>query len=503
MKNKSRLPSKMDKSVSLNNRNLRLLNPVIQKPEYDRKRLVTGIVHAGVGGFHRSHQAYYTDQLCQKGITDWSICGIGLMKNDRVMLKNLGDQDHLYTLVVNHPDGNVTAQVIGSITEYFYVPDNPVAAIQKMAQPETRIVSLTITEGGYNYNQSTGDFINDNPDIQWDLKNPLSPRTIFGLLVESLKIRKGKKLEPFTILSCDNIQHNGDVAKKMLLAFAELKNNELRNWIERSVSFPNCMVDRITPVPTEETKQMLAERFGIDDKCPVACEPFCQWIIEDRFVAGRPEWENAGAQFVSDVSPFEKMKIRLLNAGHSLLGFTGALHGYDYIHECARDKLFAQLLRNFMDKEVTPVLDPVPGIDLASYKNTLLERFGNASIKDTVSRICGQSSAKIPKFLLPTVHDQLKAAGPVKISAFVVAAWCCYSRGIDEKGRKYDLDDELRIDLNKAALASDKDELSFLRIEPVFGDIIKSATFTGAYSKALHNIRDLGISEATKLALSL
>ena len=492
----------MDKYVSLNNRNLKLLRPVIVRPEYDRSKLFTSIVHAGVGGFHRSHQAYYTDLLCGKGVTDWSICGIGLMKNDRPMKKNLEHQDHLYTLMVNYPDGKVTAQVIGSITEYMYVPDNPVLVIKKMAQPETRIVSLTITEGGYNFNQSTGEFIFDNPDIQWDLRNPESPRTIFSLLAESLKLRKEKNLKPYTVLSCDNIQHNGDVAKRMLIAFTDLKDRSLRKWIEDNVSFPNCMVDRITPVSTEETKQTLTDNFGIDDKCPVICEPFCQWIIEDRFVAGRPQWEDAGAQFVPDVAPFEKMKIRLLNAGHSLLGFTGALHGYDYIHECVGDDLFTQLLRNFMDKEVTPVLDPVPGIDLASYKNTLVERFGNASIKDTVARICGQSSAKIPKFLLPTIHDQLKSQGPVNISAFVIAAWCCYSRGTDEKGRKYDLDDELRSELNQAALKSDSDELAFLKIEPVFGDLIKSASFTEAYLKALRNIRLNGIKKATKLLLN-
>ncbi len=492
----------MDSSVSLNNRNLRLLKPAIVRPEYDRRKLVTGIVHAGVGGFHRSHQAFYTDKLCRSGVSEWAICGIGFMENDRVMKRCLSDQDYLYTLMVNHPDGNPTAQVIGSITEYFFVPDNPGLVIQKMAHPVTRIVSLTITEGGYNFGQSTGEFISDNPEIQWDLRNPDRPRTIFGLIAEALNIRKDLDLRPFTIQSCDNIQHNGDVTKQMMLSFAELKDPELRRWIEKSVSFPNSMVDRITPVATAVTKKTLKDKFGIEDACPVVCEPFCQWIIEDQFTAGRPEWEKAGAQFVTDVSPFEKMKIRLLNAGHSLLGFAGSLYGYDYIHEVVGDSLFARLLRQFMDREVTPMLDPVPGIDLDSYKSSLLERFGNEQIKDTVARICGQSSAKIPKFLLPTIHDQLKSGGPVEISAFVIASWCHYSKGSDENGRKYQIDDELSNELTRAALSSEGDRLAFLKIKTVFGDLVNSSRFTEAYSNALLNIQERGIKSAVKLLLN-
>ena len=284
----------------------------------------------------------------------------------------------------------------------------------------------------------------------------------------------------------------------MLLAFAGSKDVDLADWIGKNAAFPNCMVDRITPVTTEAVRQSLLQEFGVNDSCPVICEPYCQWVIEDNFCNGRPVWENEGAQIVTDVTNYEKMKIRLLNAGHSLLGFSGALHGYTFIHEVVSDKLFSGFLRDFMDKEVTPVLDDVPGIDLDSYKDSLIERFGNPGIRDNVSRICLQSSAKIPKFLLPTVYDQLKKGGPVDRAAFVVACWCRYAEGHDESGNNYPIEDDMGPILQDMALRSHNDPLAFLRIEPVFGDLINYRIFTEAYSDALQCLYQRGVVSCIK-----
>ncbi len=489
----------MQKIVPLKNGTLHLLPEGVKRPLYDRTGLRNGIVHVGVGGFHRAHQAVYTDDILGRcGASEWAICGVGLMEPDRSMHERLESQDCLYTLLVNHANGSLTARVIGSITGHLFAPDDPGAVMEKLAHPDTRVVSLTITEGGYNFNQGSGLFESGNPDIQWDLANPARPKTVFGFLSESLRRRKDRGLPAYTVLSCDNIQHNGDVAKRMLTAFAGLRNAGLRGWIEENVSCPNCMVDRITPATTEENRLTLLREFGIEDRCPVVCEPYIQWVVEDRFTCGRPPWERAGCQFVIDVSPFEKMKIRLLNAGHSLLGFIGALHGYSFIHEAVQDRLFASFLREFMDEEVTPVLDPVPGIDLGSYKDSLFERFGNSRIRDSVARICLQSSAKIPKFLLPTVRDQLNAGGSVSRSAFVVAAWCRYAEGNDEAGNEYPIEDDMKGVVQGAALRSRRDPLAFLRIEPVFGDLVQARRFTEAYSDALQSIYRKGVAASIR-----
>ena len=403
----------MQETIKLNAKNLHLLPGEVVIPAYDRSKIKTGIVHIGIGGFHRAHEAFYTDQILQHhGVTDWGICGVALLDADRKIFNTLTDQDGLYTLMITGPDGTLTARVIGSIIEYLFAPENPGAVIEKMADPDIKIITLTITEGGYNFNSATGEFQIAEPSIQWDLNNPENPKTIFGYITQALKRRRDRGIAGLTIQSCDNIQKNGDLLKRMLLAYMKEAEPGLTDWIEKQVTFPNSMVDRITPVTTQPDIENLKSVYGIEDAWPVVCEPFIQWIIEDNYSNGRPAWESVGVQFVQDVSPFEKMKIRLLNAGHSLLGFTGALHGYTYIHDVVHDQLFAKFLRDFMDKEVTPVLDEVPGIDLDTYKDKLFERFGNSQIRDKVSRICLQSSAKIPKFLIPTIREQLKAGGP-------------------------------------------------------------------------------------------
>ena len=307
----------------------------IPTPSYDRAALRIGIVHFGVGGFHRAHQAMYLDRLMNSGPgLDWAICGVGVLPSDRRMHEVMQDQDGLYTLVVKHPDGQLEPRVIGSMADYLFAPDDPEAVVARMADPGTRIVSLTVTEGGYHVHPVSGDFDDRDENIQHDLKEPAAaPRTTFGFIAAALRRRREAGTAPFTVMSCDNIQGNGDVAHKMVTAFARLQDPELAEWIEREVPFPNSMVDRITPVTSDEDREVLSERFDVQDGWPVVCEPFTQWVLEDHFADGRPEFDAAGVQLVPDVMPYELMKLRLLNASHQALCYLGYLSGYRYANE--------------------------------------------------------------------------------------------------------------------------------------------------------------------------
>jgi mannitol 2-dehydrogenase len=482
--------------MKLNKNNLIELSDNIRVPNYIREALTPSIVHIGVGGFHRAHQAFYLDELLNKGLTDWTICGMGIKPTDERIYTALKEQDYLYTLMVKHPNGAIHPRVIGSIVDYIFVLDNPVVAIEKLADPQTKVVSLTITEGGYNFDQ-TGEFMFDSHDIQWDIIHPEAPKTVFGLLTAALKIRKENNTPAFTILSCDNIQHNGNVARKMLLSFVSKVDAELFRWVETDVCFPNSMVDRITPVTTSQDIDLLQKKYNIEDASPVTCEPFIQWVMEDCFSNGRPAWEAVGVQFVNNIDPFEKMKIRLLNAGHSFLGFTGSLHGYQTINETVNDPLFRSCLRTFMDEEVTPILGTIEGVNLEEYKDNLLRRFANPNIKDQLTRICSESSAKLPKFLLPTIKEQLEKGGPIKYGVFMLAAWCRTLELYATPAYSYPIQDDMLEALTKAAVISvNKDSLAFISIEAIFGDLAKSTRYVEAYQKALSLVRTLEIKEA-------
>lgn len=475
----------MNNTIPLNQSNLNRLPSSVSWPTYYRGQLVCPIVHIGVGGFHRSHEAYYTDALMNRdGSKAWGICGVGLREADRKLRDILKAQDYLYTLIVRHPDGRVENRVIGSIVDFMLSVDDPQAVIEKLADAETKIVSLTITEGGYNFDPATGEFNFDNPDVQHDLANPSSPRLVFGYLAAALKKRRKAGIPPFTVQSCDNIQHNGAMTRKMLLAFVEQQDAKLAAWIGEHVAFPNAMVDRITPATTAADCEYLQSEVGIEDGWPVTCEPFCQWVIEDNFSNGRPEWERVGAQFVPDVTPYEKMKIRLLNAGHSVLGLLGSIHGHSTIDGAMADPLFAKYLRTFMDVEATPVLDAVEGIDLDDYKDSLIERFGNSNIKDGLARICLESSAKLPKFLISTIRENLQSGGSIEFATLVIAAWCYYSdKGVSKDGEPLEIVDEMKAALHEAATGTSADVLSFLKLKPIFGDLVNNKTFTDTYSK--------------------
>jgi mannitol 2-dehydrogenase len=435
----------------------------------------------------------YLDRLMNDGRAfDWAICGVGVLAADRRMKEVLAAQDGLYTLVVKAGDGTLRPRVIGSIREYLFAPDDPDAVIEKMADEAIRIVSLTVTEGGYNLSAVTGEFDRSNADVRHDLRPGAVPRTTFGLVTRALARRRERGLAPFTIMSCDNIQGNGDAAKRSFVAFARLYDGELGDWIAREVRFPNSMVDRITPVTTPQDIAEINSRFEIDDRWPVVCEPFTQWVLEDSFSAGRPPLEEAGVQLVTDVEPYELMKLRLLNAGHQALCYFGYLAGYRLVHEVCRDPLFAAFLLAYMDREATPTLEPVPGIDLEQYKRDLIVRFRNEGIRDTVARLCAESSDRIPKWLLPVIRRNLETGGEIRRSAAVVASWARYAEGVDEQGEPIVVVDRLSGELTATARRQRADPLAFVANRRLFGDLVDDERFTSAYRAALASLHDRG-----------
>ena len=461
--------------AKLNTANLSRLDPKIQVPRYDRQKVGQAILHVGVGGFHRAHQALYSDDLLNQGEdAQWGLCGLGLLKHDARLRDVMRSQDCLYTLVERSLEGD-TARIIGSIVDFSFAPDDPQKILEQMASPTTRIVSLTITEGGYYIDQSTGELNSQHSDLLHDLAHPHEPSCSFGYLLEALDRRRLRGLAPFTLMSCDNIQSNGEVAKKMLMAFAELRDPALRNWMADNCLFPNSMVDRITPATTDEHRNLVQEKFGIDDGWPVMTESFKQWVIEDHFVQGRPKWDQVGAQMTGDVLPYEKMKLRLLNASHQALCYIGMLVGYQLVHETMEDSDIRRLVEKMMDDEVTPILPDVPGIDLAEYKKTLIERFANPAIRDQLSRIGIYGSSGIPKFVLPSVEEQLKRGAPIKLLSFTVAAWFRYLNGLDESGKEMPMLDPMAPALRDRAKAAGKDARQLLNMREVFSEELANA----------------------------
>ncbi len=465
----------------------------IPTPSYDRSAVRVGMVHFGVGGFHRAHQAMYTDRLMEAGqALDWGICGIGVLPSDAKMKQVMAEQDCLYTLVLKGADGSWEPRVIGSIVEYLFAPDDAERVMEKLADPATRIVSLTVTEGGYNLHPVTGEFNADNPAVQADLVPGAVPATTFGLITEALVRRRERGLTPFTVMSCDNIQGNGHVAAKMFTAFATLRDAELGGWVQQNVPFPNSMVDRITPVTTDADRAELERRFGVRDGWPVVCEPFTQWVLEDNFADGRPPWPDAGVQVVADVEPYELMKLRLLNASHQALCYFGYLAGYRLVHEVCQDQLFATFLLRYMADEATPTLSPVPGIDLVAYQHELIERFSNGNVRDTVARLCAESSDRIPKWLLPVIRENLAAGRDVTLSAAVVASWARYCEGVDETGAPITVVDRLADQLTAIAPTQRENPLAFVADRELFGDLIDEPGFTEPYLAALKSLHRVG-----------
>jgi mannitol 2-dehydrogenase len=451
----------------------------IATPNYDRGSVGVGIAHIGAGHFHRAHQAMYIDRLLQRGVArEWGICGVGVMPGDWTMRDVLRDQDGLYTLILQNPDGSQDAQVIGSIIDYRYAPDDPEAALEVLAAATTRIISLTITEGGY--------------------RDPDGPA--FALITEALARRRGRGIAAPAIVSCDNIEGNGEVARRAVLAHAEHRDPGLAEWVAEHTRFPSSMVDRITPATTLEMAAAVRRDFGVDDRWPVVAEPFAAWVLEDDFSDGRPPLEQAGVLLVDDVGPYELMKLRLLNAGHQCLCYFAHLCGFEFVHDAARDPLFAEFLLAYFDFEAIPTLAPVPGIDLYDYTRKLIERFANPGVRDTVARLCAYSSDRIPKWLLPVVRDNLAADGSVRLAAATVASWARYAEGVDEWGKPIDVVDQLTDSLLPIARSQHQNPTAFIEITAVFGDLARQPRFVEAYCWALDSLHRKG-ARATLEAL--
>ncbi len=463
----------------------------VQVKGYDRSKVSAGIVHVGVGGFHRAHQAVVVDDLLAEGHHEWGILGVGVMPGDRLLRDALTAQDCAYTLVTKHTDGTRDARVIGSIVGYLFAPEDPEAVVRTMADPATRIVSLTITEGGYAIDDATGEFVGSEAS-RADLQPGAAPSSVFGLVVEALSRRRAAGQPPFTVMSCDNVQGNGDVARRSFTSFARLRDPDLARWMEEHVCFPNSMVDRITPVTTEADRLQLEQDTGVVDRWPVVCEPFFQWVLEDSFGAGRPPWQDAGVQLVDSVEPYELMKLRLLNAGHQVLGYLGYLAGHRYVHEVAQDPLFAELLMRYLEQEGTPALHEVPGIDLADYRRSLLERFANPNVADHLARICLDSSDRIPKFVLPVVRSRLEAGASSPVAVLTVAAWARYAEGQDETGQPIEVVDRRSAELAPYLDRQRREPAALLEAVEVFGDLGRNPVFGEAFTSCLAELRTVG-----------
>jgi mannitol 2-dehydrogenase len=466
----------------INSSTVAALPQTVGVPSYARHDLEPGIVHFGVGGFHRAHQAMYVDRILNAGNREWSICGVGVLPSDVAMRDVLAAQDNLYTLVTRAPDGTAEARVIGSITQYLFAPDDTGAVLAKLVDPRTRIVSLTITEGGYSINDATGEFEPRDAATLADLSGDGMPASVLGFIVAALRARRAAGDPPFTVMSCDNIQSNGEVTRKAVTGFASLQDPDLAGWIAQTVAFPNSMVDRITPATTDEVRRTVADEFGLEDQWPVSAEAFEQWVLEDHFTMGRPPFETVGVQMVDDVEPYELMKLRLLNASHQAIGHLGLLAGESYVHDVCRDPAFARFLLAYMRDEAAPTLKPVPGVDLVEYTNQLIARFSSEAIRDTLERLVTDASDRIPKFLLPVVRSQLERGGDIRRSTLVVAAW---SIRMEAEGRDGVVVPDRRHDELRAAAEREAETPgAFLNLPDVFGSLTEDPEFVAQFTTA-------------------
>ena len=464
-------------AVDLNRASLSRLRAPVRVPAYDVAEVKPGIVHLGLGGFHRAHMARYTHALMEQrpDALAFGIVGAGLRPADAAMFDSLAPQDGLYTLV-ERSGAQEAVTVIGSLAGLAYAGEDTSALLHAIDDPRVRIVSLTVTENGYCLHPATKQLDPEHPLIRRDLADPARPASAIGVVVEALRRRRAAGQPAFTALTCDNIQHNGRVLRDAVLALAHLRESALATWIEVNATFPNTMVDRITPVTAPGDIATLAERYGVGDRWPVVCESFTQWIIEDRFAAGRPAWEEVGAQFVEDVAPYEAMKLRLLNASHLAVAGLGRLAGLTTIDETMRDPGLRAYMAALMDRETGPTLPSVPGIDLPAYKRTLIERFANPAIKDTVERVNQDAPLNV---LLDPIRARLAAGEGVALLALALAAWLRRMRGEDEAGRPMEIRHPLAPLLRERAAAGGSDPAPLLAVEPLFGDLGRDPRLAG------------------------
>jgi mannitol 2-dehydrogenase len=464
----------------------------VEAPKYRRSDLRAGIVHIGVGNFHRAHQAVYLDDLFSAGRDhDWAIVGAGVRDADITVREKLKEQDWLTTVVEQEAETS-HVRVTGPMID-FVRPYETATLLDTLAEPNIRIVSLTVTEGGYYISPATQTFDATHPDIVADARRIDAPKTAFGLIAAGLKRRRAAGIAPYTVMSCDNIPGNGHVAENAVAGLAELADPELARFIRANVSFPNSMVDRITPATSDRERAFLSDKYGLDDNWPVFCEQFRQWVVEDKFPAGRPALETVGVTFTSDVAPYELMKIRILNGGHAAIAYLAGLLDIHFVHEAMADPQIGAFLDALTRREIQPVVPPPPNTSLDAYRDKVASRFANPKIADTIPRLCFDGSNRQPKFILPSAADRLKAGGSVPGLALVSALWCRYCYGETEGGKPIPPNDPNWDRLQAAAKPARNDPRAFLQLRDIFGDLADNPNYISAFSDALSALWARGV----------
>jgi mannitol 2-dehydrogenase len=484
--------------VPLSDATLPLHSPRIDVPTYDRSALQPGVVHIGAGNFHRAHQAVYFDDLARSGISDeWGVTGVSLRSRD--VKDVLSAQDGLYTVVQRGHD-HQTARVVGSIASYHYAPNDSAAVRVALADPQTRIVSLTITGNGYYLDPVTAEFDAAHPDVRADLVASNCFVTAWAYLAEALDRRRRAGTAPFTVVCCDNIPGNTQAARTALVSFAALTDPGLARWIDRYVAFPSTMVDRITPQTSDSERQFVEHTFGVADKWPVLTEPHCQWVIEDTFSHGRPPLDEVGAQFVADVSDHKLVKTRLLNGTHIAIACLATLAGYQRTDEAMRNDVIFDYVEQLMRDEIQPLLPAVPGMNTPGYRNTLLTRLSNPRMSDQLSRLARRGSTKMSSFLLPSLQEAIAQGRPHNLLMLAVAGWARYLRGYDLKGGKIRIDDPQSALLTKLATVAGNNPDPLLRHE-IFTELRLIPGFAARLGEMIADIDERGVTPALRLAL--
>lgn len=467
----------------------------VAMPAYDRSKVTPGIVHIGLGNFHRAHMAVYLDDLMNKGLAlDWGILGAGVRPADAKMREAMLGQDCLSTIIELDPKGK-RARRVGSMVGFIDVAEDNAPLIDAMAQPNIRIVSLTVTEGGYFVSAETGTFDPSAAEIVADGQNPSQPKTAFGAIVAALKSRRAAGIAPFTVMSCDNLPGNGNVTKAAVTGLARLSNPEFADWIAANVAFPNGMVDRITPATGPRERDMAAS-FGLaDDPVPVTCEPFRQWVVEDHFPQGRPPFEQVGVTFTDHVHAYEAMKIRILNGGHAIIAYPGGLMDIEYVHEAMANPLITGFLNKVEREEIIPYVAPVPNTDLNAYYDLIRERFSNPEVADTERRLCLDGSNRQPKFIVPSLRDALAKGGSIEGLSLESALWCRYCHGTTDSGTVIEPNDPNWDRLQKLAKAAKDDPSQWLGQRDVYGDLGENPRFCDSFARHLRNLWEKGTAQ--------
>ena len=487
--------------VHLSDKNLKLINSSVLKPNYDRSNLSAGILHIGVGNFHRAHLSWYTHCLMQKDRAhNWAIIGSGVTEYDIQMREKLKNQDYLTTLIELDPKGNQSCEIIGPMIDYVPVEVNNFSLIRTMSDPKIKIVSLTVTEGGYFINKK-GQLNLDHRDIIHDIENPESPKTVFGIVVKALSLRKQSGAGPFTGLSCDNLIQNGNKLKQAVTGIAKEQDDELYKWIDQNCTFPNAMVDCIVP-RTGDVEINIVNNLGIIDSAPVSHENFRQWVIEDKFISGRPEWEKVGVQFTDDVHGYEDQKIRILNGGHQILANASELLNIKTIRDAMKNEIIVSFLKKVEKEEIIPHVKPVPGYTPKDYLNLVIDRFANKSIQDTVRRVAFDGHSRHAGFLLPSIIDGIKNNKSINGLALVEALWARMCEGTREDLSIIEPNDPNWEELNICAKKSQQNPLIWLEQKEIYGDIAKNNNFQNSFSNWLQLLYQNGVESTLKNYLS-